>query len=91
MLAKQFLLNFDGSYPNGVTEQHIISLGLIPVIPTNPPSVIPVNCYVQEDDPIMKNGRYVQQWKIVEYTEAEIERMKMLQHVDMLTIDAKEI
>lgn len=66
MLEKQFLLNPDGSYPNGMTKQVLDTLGLIPVIPSEYPKNIEEGYTVVEVDPILENDVYVQQWKIVE-------------------------
>jgi hypothetical protein len=73
---KQFLLNADGTYPNGMTEEYIKSFGLTPVIPTSPPLVVPVYHHVVEDMPIFKDGMYTQQWKLVSYTEEEIAKIE---------------
>jgi hypothetical protein len=72
MLEKQFLLNKDGTYPNGLNQQVISALGLIAVLPSPVPNVIPKYHYVEEIDPISIDGVYVQQWKITKYTDEEI-------------------
>ena len=71
MLKKQFLLNADGSYPNGMTKHILDTLGLIPVIPSEYPRNIPDGHIVVEDDPILENDVYIQQWKIVEYVKSD--------------------
>jgi hypothetical protein len=72
MLEKQFLLNEDGSYPNGLNEQVISALGLIAVLPSPAPNDIPQYHYVEETDPVLIDGVYVQQWKITKHSDEEI-------------------
>lgn len=72
MLEKQFLLNADGSYPNGLNAQVISALGLIAVLPTAAPTDIPQYHYVEETDPVLIDGVYVQQWKITKHSDEEI-------------------
>lgn len=84
MSIKQFLLNADGTYPNGITEERVKSFGLTPVIPTPPPMVLPPYTRVVEDAPLLKDGVYTQQWKIESYSEqeiAEIEKMAAQQQL----------
>lgn len=83
MLGKQFLLNIDGSYPNGMTAKYITDLGLIAVLPSSPPSVVPQYHRVVEDNAVLVNGKYVQQWKLEKYSDEyiaqlEAEREKLL-------------
>lgn len=73
MLEKQFLLNEDGSYPNGLNEQVISALGLVAVLPTEAPTDIPQYHYAEEIDPVLVNGVYTQQWRVSKYTDQQIE------------------
>lgn len=75
MLEKQFLLNADGSYPNGLNEQIINSLGLIAVLPSPAPTDIPLYHFAEEIDPVPVNGVYTQQWRVSKYDDKEIEEM----------------
>lgn len=76
MLNKQFLLNIDGSYPNGMTEKQVTSLGLIPVLPSSQPTVVPQYHRVVEADAILINGEYVQQWKLEKFSDQEIAKIE---------------
>lgn len=81
MLSKQFLLNKDGSYPNEISPLRLEQLGLIPVIPTDPPINLENNRKVEEQDPELVDGAYYQKWAIVPLTEDEIKAQDELAKV----------
>lgn len=91
MLNKQFLLNADGSYPNGVNKQLIESLGLIAVLPSQPPLVIPVYHYVKEIDAININGNFVQQWEIVKYSDEYIAQLEAEREKLLIDVNSNQV
>ena len=61
---RPLLLNPDGSIPNGLTPELLITFGLTPVIPSPPPVPSP-GFRVVEDEPLELLGSFFQRWKEV--------------------------
>jgi hypothetical protein len=60
-----YLINADGSIPNGLTLEHLTQLGLTPVFPTSPP--VPAPGYKVKEAPPEKgvDSIWRQQWQEV--------------------------
>lgn len=59
----QFLLNYDGSIPDGAPVQTLKALGIIFVIPTVPPACQFDEKLIEDEPQQNENGQYVQVWK----------------------------
>src|SRR5574343_902895 len=65
MIANQFLLNPDGSAPEGVDLDQFTALGIRLVVPTARPT-IPQGKIAVETDPEQDNGQWHQKWVLAD-------------------------
>ena len=69
-MVRQFLLNADGSIPEGTNVQALIDAGIPLVIPTSPPEYDYINegVYLWQVEPIQgEDGHLYQAWELRDY------------------------
>lgn len=76
-MTGQFLLNYDGSIPDGAPVETIKSLGIIFVIPTVPPACKFDEELIEDEPQQNEKGQYLQVWKTRKIELASIEEIEI--------------